>query len=56
MKNRWPLLRHKLYALLPALAMLLAANSVTSTCFCAIYQPDVPEGLEALVAEKHRAL
>lgn len=29
----------------PSLAMLLAIQSVTSTCFFCLHQPNVPEGL-----------
>lgn len=35
----------KIYKLIPALAILLAAQSVTSTCCFWFYQPDIPEDI-----------
>ncbi len=36
----------KIMGLIPALAMFLAVQSVTSTCFFCLHQPDVPHGLK----------
>lgn len=35
----------RLYRLLPAIALLLAKNSVSAMCFFCLYQPDVPKQL-----------
>lgn len=46
MKKNIALLVNKFMRFVPALAMLLAVQSVSSTCFYCVHQPDVPEGLE----------
>jgi cyclic lactone autoinducer peptide len=42
------LLRKKLLTVLPALAMVLAIQSVSSTCFFLAHQPDIPKELEQI--------
>jgi cyclic lactone autoinducer peptide len=46
MKQKLARLAQTLIGVVPALALFLAAQSSTSTCFFCLYQPDVPEGLE----------
>lgn len=36
----------KLMGIVPALALMLAVQSVSSTCFFCMHQPDVPEELQ----------
>lgn len=38
-------LAKKLMGVVPALALMLAVQSVSSTCFYCLHQPDVPEEL-----------
>ena len=45
MKKRLKTISRKLMGVLPALAMMLAVQSVSATCFFCLHQPDVPEGL-----------
>lgn len=45
MKNKLMRLSRKIGGILPALALILAAQSVTSACFYFLHQPDVPEEL-----------
>lgn len=35
----------RLIRIIPTLAMILAVQSVVSTCFFCLYQPDVPDEL-----------
>ncbi|MDR3270625.1 MAG: cyclic lactone autoinducer peptide [Peptococcaceae bacterium] len=46
MKQKLTRLAQTLIGVVPALALFLAVQSSTSTCFFCLYQPDVPEGLE----------
>lgn len=46
MKQKLSRLGKKLVGVIPALALMLAVQSVSSTCFYWLYQPDVPEGLD----------
>lgn len=38
-------LSKKLVGIIPALALILAVQSVEATCFFCLHQPDVPEDL-----------
>lgn len=46
MKQKISQFSKKLVGVIPALALMLAVQSVSSTCFYCLYQPDVPEGLD----------
>lgn len=37
----------KLTGAIPALALLLAVHSSNATCFCWLYQPDLPDELQS---------
>lgn len=45
MKINFCKLSRKIMGIVPALAMFLAVQSVASTCFFCLHQPDVPEEL-----------
>lgn len=45
MKSVFNILKLKIYRLLPAMALLMAAHSITSTCCYWIYQPNIPPEL-----------
>jgi len=45
MKEKLSKFERKLRGIMPALALLLAVQSVTSTCFFCLHQPDLPEEL-----------
>lgn len=47
MKNKALHLLKWCRGIVPALAMYLAVQSVTSTCFFCLHQPNVPEGFQA---------
>ncbi|MCL2717820.1 MAG: cyclic lactone autoinducer peptide [Lachnospiraceae bacterium] len=38
-------LHRNIMRVIPALAFLIAASSITATCFYMSHQPDIPEGL-----------
>lgn len=46
MKNKVTRLLRRYRGIIPALAMLLAVQSVASTCFFCLHQPDVPKSLQ----------
>ena len=48
MKFKLTHLFKSLLGLLPAMAMMLAVQSVSATCFFCYNQPDVPEGLDLM--------
>lgn len=45
MKHKTTRIAKRFVKIVPALAMMLAIQSVSSTCFFCVHQPDVPEEL-----------
>lgn len=45
MKHKLSHLAKKLMGVVPALALMLAVQSVSATCFYCLHQPDVPDEL-----------
>lgn len=48
MQTKIPQLVRKLMGVVPALALMLAVQSVSSTCFYCLHQPDVPAELQQI--------